>query len=131
MTSFGTSYYLCIHFGTFIFERNDDRGIIKHFPTSKHNAKTHLVLKEPKTKSSVRKIWLPRTVALILKDWKEKQENLHDLLGDAYMDFNLVITHNDGRPCDGQVIEHAFNHLKEDNDLRQLLIGDARNDSKQ
>ena len=81
-------------------ERLDGRDVIKHFPTAKLNAKTHLVLKKPKTSSSVRKIWLPRTVALILKDWKQKQDNLKEILGDAYMDFGLVITHNDGRTVD-------------------------------
>ena len=97
-----------------VTERLDDRGVIKHFPTAKLNAKTHLVLKKPKTSSSVRKIWLPRTVALILKDWKQKQDNLKEILGDAYMDFGLVITHNDGRPVDLEVIERSFTALKKE-----------------
>lgn len=95
-------------------ERLDDRGVIKNFPIAKLNAKTHLVLKKPKTSSSVRKIWLPRTVALILKDWKQKQDNLKEILGDAYMDFGLVITHNDGRPVDLEVIERSFTALKKE-----------------
>lgn len=105
--------------GVAVTERISDRGVIKHFPTSKLNARTHLVLKKPKTSSSVRKIWLPRTVALILKAWKEKQEELKQILGDAYMDYNLVITHNDGRPVDLEVIERAFSKLKKKAELPQ------------
>lgn len=100
-------------------EKIDDRGIIKHFPTAKLNAKTHMVLKKPKTESSVRKIWLPRTVALILRDWKDKQEELKEILGEAYMDFNLVVTHNDGRPVDLEVVERQFTALKREAELPQ------------
>ena len=37
---------------------------------------TRLVLKKPKTESSIRKVWLPKTIALILRYWKEKQDRL-------------------------------------------------------
>ena len=37
-------------------------------------ASTNLILKTPKTESSVRKVWLPKTVAYILRKWKEEQE---------------------------------------------------------
>lgn len=32
---------------------------------------TRLVLKKPKTESSIRKVWIPKTLAYILRDWKE------------------------------------------------------------
>lgn len=38
------------------------------------NTSTRLILKKPKTDSSVRKVWLPKTVAYILREWKKSQE---------------------------------------------------------
>ena len=35
------------------------------------NTSTRLILKKPKTDSSVRKVWLPKTVAYILREWKK------------------------------------------------------------
>lgn len=40
-----------------------DKEIIKIFPTTKRNASTRLVLKTPKTESSVRIIYIPKQVA--------------------------------------------------------------------
>lgn len=40
-----------------------DKGVIRRFPPAIRSTNTALVLKEPKTKTSVRKIFLPRTVA--------------------------------------------------------------------
>ena len=50
--------------------------------------KTVLVLKTPKTPTSNRKIFLPRTVALMLKEWKALQDNAHEALGSEYADYN-------------------------------------------
>ena len=43
-------------------------------PVLGSNASTRLILKTPKTESSVRKIWLPKTVACILREWKKSQD---------------------------------------------------------
>lgn len=45
------------------------------------------------------------------------------------MNFDLVIAHNDGRPCDGQVIEHAFNDLKRENNLPDVVFHSLRHSS--
>ena len=47
---------------------------------------TRLVLKKPKTESSIRKVWIPRTLAFILREWKEKQDKLKEFMGDDYID---------------------------------------------
>lgn len=51
---------------------------------------TVLVLKKPKTDSSIRKIWIPKTVAYILRHWKECQEKLK-VTDHSYEDHNLVL----------------------------------------
>lgn len=45
------------------------------------------------------------------------------------MNIDLVIAHNDGRPCDGQVIEHAFNDLKRENNLPDVVFHSLRHSS--
>ena len=55
----------------------------------KGKSTTRLVLKKPKTETSIRKIWLPKTLAYILRDWKERQEKLKEFMGDEYVDYNL------------------------------------------
>lgn len=62
------------------------------------------MLKKPKTDSSIRKIWLPKTSAYILREWKKHQDELKNLLGDEYTDYNLVVALNNGRPCEGRVL---------------------------
>lgn len=106
-----------------------EKDIYQIFPTTKYNATTRMVLKKPKTESSIRKVWLPKTLAMILLDWKKKQEELKDLIGDAFSDYNLVVTHNDGRPCDSQVIEHGFKRLKEKADLPDVVFHSLRHSS--
>ena len=59
---------------------------------------TRLVLKKPKTESSIRKVWIPRTLAFILREWKEKQDKLKEFMGDDYIDYNLVLAQETGRP---------------------------------
>ena len=38
------------------------------------NTSTRLILKKPKTDSSIRKVWLPKTLAYILREWKKAQD---------------------------------------------------------
>ena len=47
-------------------------------------AKTRLVLKKPKTESSIRKVWIPATLAKLLRSWKDSQDKLKAILGDDY-----------------------------------------------
>lgn len=42
---------------------------------------TRIVLKKPKTDSGIRKVWLPKTVAYILREWKKAQDELRDFSG--------------------------------------------------
>ena len=54
----------------------DEKDIIQVFPSMMNGTSTNLILKTPKTESSVRKVWLPKTVAYILRKWKEEQEEV-------------------------------------------------------
>lgn len=53
-----------------------EKDIFHIFTPLMPNTSTRLILKKPKTKSSERKVWLPKTVAYILREWKKAQDEL-------------------------------------------------------
>lgn len=90
---------------------------------------TRLVLKKPKTETSIRKIWLPKTLAYILRDWKERQEKLKEFMGDEYVDYNLVLALETGRPCEDRVIGNQFERLKKSAGLPDVVFHSLRHSS--
>ena len=56
-----------------------DKGVIKKFPPCIASTHTALVLKEPKTKTSIRRVYLPKTVAYMLVERKKEIDELMDL----------------------------------------------------
>lgn len=93
------------------------------------NTSTRIVLKKPKTDSSIRKVWLPKTVAYILREWKKAQDELRDFLGDEYQDYNLVVALPNGRPCENRIIEKEFLLLKEKAGLPNVVFHSLRHSS--
>ena len=51
----------------------EKKDVITTFPELRASNKTVLVLKKPKTATSTRKVFLPKTVAEMLVDWKREQ----------------------------------------------------------
>lgn len=107
----------------------DQKDIIRTFPSVKKNPTTIVVLKTPKTQSSVRRVWLPKTVAYILREFREKQNTLKELLQDEYEDYNLVIPMNSGRPCEDRVITESFQRLRERVGLPNVVFHSLRHSS--
>ena len=93
------------------------------------NVKTILVLKDPKTRSSVRKIYLPKTVAVMLQSRKNQIEEYMDYLGNEYNDFNLVICYGNGTPMESDNIRNAFNKLIKENNLKPVGFHSLRHSS--
>lgn len=105
-------------------------GDVLHiFEPQLKNTVTRVVLKRPKTESSIRKIWLPRTLAFILRDWKKTQDGLKTFLGEEYEDNNLVVCLQNGKPCESRLIEEAFQRLKEDSGLPNVVFHSLRHSS--
>jgi integrase len=88
-----------------------------------------MVLKAPKTQSSVRKVFLPRTVAQMLVDFKKEQDYARDALGDEYYDYNLVICGSAGTPRESSVIQEKFTKLIEEHDLPKVVFHSLRHSS--
>lgn len=107
----------------------DEKDIIQVFPSMMNGTSTNLVLKKPKTDSSIRKIWLPKTVAYILRRWKDEQEEVMSFFGEEYYNYNLVIALPNGRPCESRVLEKEFNKLKKSLDLPNVVFHSLRHSS--
>lgn len=106
-----------------------EKDIYHIFTPLMPNTSTRLILKKPKTDSSVRKVWLPKTVAYILREWKKSQEELKGFLGDEYQDFNLVVALPNGRPCENRIIEKEFSLLKQKAGLPNVVFHSLRHSS--
>lgn len=107
----------------------DGKDIMFKFPPTFASTHTALVLKTPKTKTSVRKVFLPKTVAEMLVQRKADIEELKDLFGDEFVDFNLVFCSSNGKPIEGQVINRAFNKLIEEKGLPKVVFHSLRHSS--
>ncbi|MBC8534252.1 tyrosine-type recombinase/integrase [Yeguia hominis] len=103
--------------------------IVFTFPHMFTTGTTDLVLKAPKTKTSVRKVFLPRTVALMLTERKKQIEKYKELFGEEYTDYNLVFCHPTGRPMENQVITRALKKLIRDNNLPDVVFHSFRHAS--
>lgn len=110
-------------------EALDSKDVILVFPRLLSNTHTSLLLKAPKTKTSVRKVFLPTTVAKMLQERKKQIDEMIELFGDEYNDYNLVFCNSSGRPIEGQVINRALKQLIRDNDLPDVVFHSFRHAS--
>lgn len=108
----------------------NNKDVIFTFPgLFSDKKKTKLILKTPKTKTSVRKIFLPVTVAKMLIDRKKQVEELKEIFGEEYDDYNLVFCHPNGRPMEGQVINSSLQKLIEKHNLPKVVFHSFRHAS--
>ena len=106
-----------------------EKAITKVFPSILVSKHTALVLKEPKTKTSIRKVFLPKTVAEMLLKRQAEQNELKELFGEEDTDYGLVFCSPMGTPIEGQVINRALNKLIEDNGLPKVVFHSLRHSS--
>jgi len=107
----------------------DGKGVIKIFPSILVSEHTALVLKEPKTKTSIRRVFLPKTVAEMLVERRKQQEELKELFGDEYTDYGLVFCSSMGTPIEGQVINRTLNKLITEHGLPKVVFHSLRHSS--
>lgn len=110
-------------------EELSDKGVLKKFPPCIASTHTALVLKEPKTKTSVRRVYLPATVDNMLVERRKEIEELMDLFGDEYIDNDLVFCSSNGRPLESAVINRSFNRLIEKHGLPKVVFHSLRHSS--
>lgn len=108
-------------------ERLDRSTVRFTFPEEKRTTSTTaLVLKAPKTDSSIRKVYLSETVAHALREMKSAQQDKKDLLGAAYQDFGLVLAHDDGRPYEERQIADMLRRFIREHDLPPVVFHSLR-----
>lgn len=101
--------------------------VIFTFPEEKQTSSTtSLILKYPKTRSSIRTIYLPRTVAQALLDRKAEQDRLKALCSEAYTDYNLVIAQETGRPYEERQIAEKLRVLIKKLNLPPVVLHSFR-----
>lgn len=107
----------------------ENKDVILIFPSVSSRTSTVQVLKTPKTATSVRRIFLPRSVAEMLIRWKAAQDEVKDALGDEYQDFGLVLAGPLGMPTEAGTINAAFRELIEKNGLPKVVFHSLRHSS--
>ncbi len=84
------------------------------------------VIKEPKTSHSRRRIALPPSLGLVLRQHKAGQEAQRALLGKPLTDNDFVFAHPDGNPLDPSTVSHAFNKVMRKAGLPHIRLHDLR-----
>ena len=107
----------------------DSKDILVTFPNQSSKNKTVLVLKKPKTLTSTRKVFLPKSVAKMLVAWKMEQNSIIEALGSEYSDFQLVIAGSYGFPIESSRIRKVMKDLIKDNNLPPVVFHSLRHSS--
>lgn len=103
--------------------------VIVKFPTVSSMTSTILVLKTPKTTSSVRKVYMPSAVARMLVEWKQAQDEKIELLGAEYQNYDLVFAGSLGMPTEASTINDALHRLIKEHDLPPIVFHSLRHSS--
>lgn len=111
-------------------ERVNRSSILFKFPKiMPKKGTTTLVLKAPKTESSIRTIYLPKAVIDELRKVKERQVEHKRLLGEEYHDYDLVVAQINGHPYEHRVIDKQIGRLIEENGFRPVVFHSLRHSS--
>ena len=107
----------------------DGKDILLVFPSEGTLSKTVRVLKTPKTESSVRRIYIPKSVAGMLQHMKTEQDELKEILGQEYHDYSLVLATPYGMPVGDAVIRKKFREFIKEQDLPEVVFHSLRHTS--
>lgn len=105
------------------------KDILVVFPSEGKLCSTVRVLKTPKTESSIRKIFIPKSVAEMLEKLKASQEEMKSILGKDYQKYDLVIATDYGMPIGEAAIRKRFKKLIKDHDLPDVVFHSLRHTS--
>ena len=99
------------------------------FPSQKKNNKTVRVLKTPKTESSARKVFIPRSVAQYLIELKQEQDEIKAALGNEYYDYNLVMATTFGLPIGDSYLRNKMQDIIDELGLPDVVFHSLRHTS--
>ena len=110
-------------------ETLNEKDVIFIFPEENKTCKTVRILKKPKTESSIRRVYIPKSVANMLVKWKADQDELKELMGDEYYDFNLVIATSYGTPKGDEYLRKQLRKLIKEHNLPEIVFHSLRHSS--
>ena len=110
-------------------EALNSKEIILTFPSTKKNNKTVRVLKTPKTESSARKVFIPRTVAGYLAELKSEQDEIKEALGNEYQDYKLVMATTFGLPIGDSYLRTKMQDIIDELGLPDVVFHSLRHTS--
>ena len=107
----------------------DSKDVILVFPSTRENNKTVRVLKTPKTESSIRKVFIPKSVAVCLKELKTEQDELIEVLGGEYHNYNLVMATTFGLPLGESYLRDKMQKVIDEQGLPDVVFHSIRHTS--
>ena len=107
----------------------DAKEVILIFPSQRKNNKTVRLLKTPKTDTSERKVYIPKFLAQILVDIKKEQDELKDILGSEYQDYNLVMATTFGLPIGDSYLRDQMQKVIDKEGLPDVVFHSLRHTS--
>ena len=105
------------------------KDIILIFPSSKKTNTTVRVMKTPKTESRIRRVYIPRSVALCLVDLKKEQEEIKEALGNEYQDYGLIMATTFGMPIGDSYIRTEMQKVTKKLGLPNVVFHSIRHTS--
>ena len=105
------------------------KDIIQVFPSMRKNNRTVRVLKEPKTDSSIRKVYIPSSVAILLAELREEQNETIEALGDMYENYNLVMATSYGLPLGESYLRDKMQEVIDREGLPDVVFHNLRHTS--
>ena len=84
------------------------------------------MLKSPKTDSSKRKVFIPKSVAQCLIDLKKDQEEIIEALGNEYQNYNLVMATTFGLPIGDSYLRTKMQDIIDELGLPDVVFHSLR-----
>ena len=113
-------------------EALEGKDIIKVFSPRFRKAgdsATELVLKAPKTESSIRSVYIPPTVVEMLKSQRKRQNEIREMFDGDYHDYGLVLCQDFGDPMERRQLANALDKLIRQHDLPPVTLHSFRHAS--
>ncbi|ABB16028.1 site-specific integrase [Carboxydothermus hydrogenoformans] len=89
-------------------------------------AGTKLILKEPKSETSIRTLKLSKTLLTMLKNHRKKQIELKLMLGNEYKDTGFICCKNNGEMINPSTFSHQFSDFLKKHGLPDIRLHDLR-----
>lgn len=87
------------------------------------------MLKTPKIDSSVRKVFIPKSVAQCLIDLKADQDEIKEVLGNEYQDYNLLMATTFGLPIGDSYLRDKMQEVIDREGLPDVVFHSLRHTS--